>query len=117
MKFLADENFPRPIISRLRRDGHEVLWMVDIHRGEDDVPILRLAWNEGVVILTNDKDLQRHVLKEHHRAHGLVWLRLGRTPRALAVERTAEVIHAYEHQLLHTLTIIYPDRVEQEPLP
>jgi predicted nuclease of predicted toxin-antitoxin system len=83
----------------------------------NDVPILRLAWNEGAVILTNDKDLQRHILKDHHRAHSLAWLRLGRTPRALAVERISEVIQAYEQQLLHVLTIIYPDPVEQQPLP
>jgi hypothetical protein len=26
MRLLADENFPKPIIDKLRAEGHDVLW-------------------------------------------------------------------------------------------
>lgn len=59
MKFLADVNIDRRIIDRLRADGHDVLWVAEINRELDDIALLRLAWQEGAIILTNDKDFQR----------------------------------------------------------
>jgi predicted nuclease of predicted toxin-antitoxin system len=60
VKFLADVNVPRPLISRLLAEGHEVLSVIDIDRRLKDPSILRLALAEGALILTNDKDYKRH---------------------------------------------------------
>ena len=118
MKFLADVNIDRRIIDRLRADGHDVLWIADINSELDDISLLRLAWQEEAIILTNDKDFQRHVLRENHQTHGLIWLRLGpgRMPRTQQIERTLQAIRTFQHRLSGRVTAIYPDRVEQESI-
>ena len=112
-------NIDRRIIDRLRADGHDVLWVADRNRELDDVALLRLAWQEGAIILTNDKDFQRHVLRENHRTHGLIWLRLGlvRMPRTQQIECTLQALRTYQDRLSGRVTTIYPDHVEQESIP
>lgn len=119
MKFLADVNIDRRLIDHLRAEGHEVLWVAERNRELDDISLLRLAWQEGTLILTNDKDFQRHILREKHQTHGLIWLRLGlvRMPRAQQIERTLQAIHTYQDRLSGHVTIIYADHVEQESIP
>ena len=119
MKLLADVNIDRRIIERLRAEGHDVLWVAESNRELDDIALLRLAWQEGALILTNDKDFQRHVLRENHQTHGLLWLRLGivRMPRTQQIERTLQAIRTYQSRLTGRVTTIYPDHVEQESIP
>ncbi len=119
MKLLADVNIDRRIIDRLRTEGHDVLWVADINRELDDIALLRLAWQEGAIILTNDKDLQRHILRENHQTHGLIWLRFGlvRMPRVQQIESTLQAIRTHQDRLSSRVTTIYPDHVEQESIP
>jgi predicted nuclease of predicted toxin-antitoxin system len=56
MRFLADENFPKPIVEALRDDGHDVLWARTDLAGISDVALLDLAEVEGRTVLTLDKD-------------------------------------------------------------
>ena len=118
MKFLADVNIDRRLIDRLRAEGHDVLWVAERNRELDDISLLRLAWQEGAIILTNDKDFQRHILRENHQTHGLIWLRLGlvRMPRAQQIERTLQAVHTYQDRLSGHVTTIYADHVEQESI-
>lgn len=119
MKFLADVNIDRRIIDRLRAEGHDVLWIVERNRELDDISLLRLAWQEGAIILTNDKDFQRHILRENHQTHGLIWLRLGivRMSRTQQIERTLQAIRTFQDSLSGRVTAIYPDRIEQVSIP
>lgn len=117
MKFVADVNVPKPLITALRADGHEVIWITDIDRRLKDQPILDLALREDALILTNDSDFEKHVLVEKHPTHGVVWMRVGWMPRKDRTERVREGIRVNVGQLLHHFTTIYPDRVEQRPLP
>jgi predicted nuclease of predicted toxin-antitoxin system len=56
MRLLADENFPRVLVERLRSEGHEVLWALTDCAGWKDVVILDLAEAESRIVLTLDKD-------------------------------------------------------------
>ncbi len=56
MKFVADENVDLPIIARLRNDGHEVHAVVEMSAGIPDEEVLKQANQQGVVLLTGDKD-------------------------------------------------------------
>ncbi|WP_292774218.1 DUF5615 family PIN-like protein [Nostoc sp. NMS9] len=56
MKFLGDENLDWQIVERLRLDGHEVLYVVEMEQGIPDDEVLNLANNESAILLTSDKD-------------------------------------------------------------
>ena len=54
MKFLADENMDAPIVERLRQDGHEIWYVIEMNPGIDDDTVLDLANKEGAILLTTD---------------------------------------------------------------
>lgn len=56
MRFLANENFPGPVIRELRSRGHDVLAAKEDMRGAEDERILDRARADGRVLLTFDKD-------------------------------------------------------------
>lgn len=55
MRFLADENFPGPVVRGLRAQGHDVAWVLDAMRGATDRDVLHAAQAERRVLLTSDK--------------------------------------------------------------
>jgi predicted nuclease of predicted toxin-antitoxin system len=55
-RFLADENFPGPVISRLRELGHDVSAVKDLMRGASDAAILMAARSQKRIVVTFDKD-------------------------------------------------------------
>ncbi|MEH2184197.1 DUF5615 family PIN-like protein [Nostoc sp.] len=54
MKFLGDENLDWQIVERLRLNGHEVLYVVEMEPGILDDEVFNLANNESAILLTND---------------------------------------------------------------
>jgi predicted nuclease of predicted toxin-antitoxin system len=56
MRLLADENFPKPSVEKLRAIGHDVLWARTDCAGWKDIALLELAESEKRIVLTLDKD-------------------------------------------------------------
>ena len=57
MKFLADENFPKPVIITIRRLGHSVKTIQQEKlRGSSDETVAGIALVEKRLVLTFDKD-------------------------------------------------------------
>jgi len=56
MRVLADENFPKPLVEKLRAGGHDVLWARTGCPGSSDVLLLERAESEARIVLTLDRD-------------------------------------------------------------
>ncbi|MBC8548815.1 MAG: DUF5615 family PIN-like protein, partial [Candidatus Brocadiales bacterium] len=56
MKFLADECCDTGLVSSLRNDGHDVVYILEKKPGISDDEVLLDAYNEGRILLTEDKD-------------------------------------------------------------
>lgn len=63
MRFLADENFPLPVIERMRMPGHDVLWARTDYPGVSDSVLLDLAETDRRILLTLDKDFRQIALQ------------------------------------------------------
>jgi predicted nuclease of predicted toxin-antitoxin system len=63
MRILADENFPRPIVESLRKQGHDVLWARTDCPGLKDRKLLERAEADSRVVLTLDKDFWQLALQ------------------------------------------------------
>ncbi|HLN01956.1 MAG TPA: DUF5615 family PIN-like protein [Bryobacteraceae bacterium] len=63
MRFLADENFPRPVVETLRNVGHDVLWARTDCPGLKDRALLERAEADGRLVLTLDKDFWQIALQ------------------------------------------------------
>jgi predicted nuclease of predicted toxin-antitoxin system len=56
MRFLADENFPKPVINRLRFEGHDVAWAGTDFPSTSDKSLMDRAEIENRILLTLDQD-------------------------------------------------------------
>jgi predicted nuclease of predicted toxin-antitoxin system len=63
MKFLADENFPRPAVQALRKHGFEVAWATEESPGSADEDVLASCANRKLTLLTLDKDFGELVFR------------------------------------------------------
>jgi predicted nuclease of predicted toxin-antitoxin system len=63
MKFLADENFPRPAVRALREHGFEVAWTTEDSPGSADEDVLARCVTEKLTLLTLDKDFGELVFR------------------------------------------------------
>ncbi len=70
MRILVDENFPQALVTWLRGEGHDVLWVTSEMPRAADTQILEFAEAEGRVLFTIDKDFEQLA---HQRRTPLRW--------------------------------------------
>jgi predicted nuclease of predicted toxin-antitoxin system len=112
MNLLADESVDRPIVERLRQDGHDVLYVAEMEPSIDDDVVLERANERAALLLTGDKDFGELVFREGMlAAGGVVLVRLA----GLSSERKAGVVtDAFrEHgaEFPQRFSVIEPGRV------
>ncbi|MFH1604292.1 MAG: DUF5615 family PIN-like protein [Pseudomonadota bacterium] len=64
MKVVADEGVDRPIVARLRQDGHEVDYTGEMDPGIDDDRVLSHANQRHALLITADKDFGEFVFRQ-----------------------------------------------------
>lgn len=106
MKFLGDENLDWQIVERLRLDGHEVLYVVEMQPGIPDDEVLNLANNESAILLTSDKDFGELVFRLRRIAAGVVLIRLFGLASNDRAEIIANAINEHVDELLGAFTVI-----------
>lgn len=93
MRILADENVEQQIVVRLRADGHVVEYIVEElpTRGSSDIPILRRATRDDILLVTGDLDFGGYIYRDHEIAPpaGVVQYRLD---PAMSVEQKTQIV-------------------------
>jgi predicted nuclease of predicted toxin-antitoxin system len=117
MDFLADENVPRPVIERLRRDGLSVRSVFEESRGISDVDVLSRADQAGLILITQDRDFGELAILRRMPVAGVLLLELARLPLREQVERVATLLSTDPTRLVGKLTVIEPARVRVRALP
>jgi len=89
MRFLVDECTGPAVAQWLRAHQHEVFSVYDHARGAADEEIIRKAFDEGWILVTNDKDFGELIYRERRPHKGVILLRLEdeRTPNKIEVIR------------------------------
>ncbi|MCK4390836.1 MAG: DUF5615 family PIN-like protein [Desulfobacterales bacterium] len=111
MNFLADENIDKPIVERLRKDGHVVLYVIEIEPSISDDEVIQRANLESALLLTADKDFGELVFRQGRIVYGVILIRLA----GLSPQRKAGVVSMalQEHagELTQNFTVITPGAV------
>jgi predicted nuclease of predicted toxin-antitoxin system len=108
MKFLADENMDAPIVKRLREDGHEILYVLEMIPGIDDDTVLDLANKENAILLTSDKDFGELVFRLRRISTGVVLLRIAGLLMTVKIEIVSNMIREHESELWDAFTVLSP---------
>lgn len=72
MRFLVDECTGPSVARWLEEQGHEVFSVYDAARGSEDDAILRQAYAEGWILITNDRDFGEKIFREKHPHRGVI---------------------------------------------
>ena len=116
MRFLANENFPGPVIKALQSAGHDVVWVRTVRPGATDPDILTWAVREQRILLTFDKDFGELAGRSVPAPKCGVVLVRSRVPKpAEQGKHLAEVITARNDWPGH-FSVIEPSRVRMRPL-
>ena len=76
MNLVADEGVDRPVVERLRQDGHDVVYVAELSPSVADEEVLQQANARRAVLLTADKDFGQLVFRQGLVHSGVVLLRL-----------------------------------------
>ena len=117
MKLLADENFPRPTVEILCKQGHDVLWARLEFPGWKDLAVLEQAEIDGRLIQTLDRYFWQLAVQRRSalKRSGVVLFRV----HPAVPERLAPLVHSMlgvKRQWIGHVSIITTNRIEMIPV-
>ncbi len=116
MKFLADECCDAGLVTSLRDSGHDVLYVAEQKAGSPDDEVLLNAYNEGRILLTEDKDFGDLAYRLRKPSVGIVLIRIDVKERHMKWHRMKTLIENYENRLHGHFVVIQSNKFRFRPL-
>ena len=111
MRLLVDESTGPAVARWLRGQGHEVFSVYERARGMSDDDIIRKAYDENWIVITNDKDFGKMVYRERRPHKGVVLLRLDDERAVVKVETVRRLLDNYPERLADNFVVVTERRV------
>jgi predicted nuclease of predicted toxin-antitoxin system len=111
MDLLEDESIDKPIVDRLRQDGHNVLYVAEFDPSIDDTAVLYRANKQDALLITADKDFGELVFRQELVHRGVVLVRLVGLPPHTKAGIVSAVFADRADELLNAFSVISPGRV------
>jgi predicted nuclease of predicted toxin-antitoxin system len=93
MRLCANENISEDCVVKLRRNGHDVLWIRESAPGSSDEDVLVRAHREERLLITFDKDFGDLVFRRGAQAsHGVILFRISQSSATVTAERVHAVL-------------------------
>lgn len=106
MRFLVDECTGTFVAQWLQQQGHEVFSVYDQVRGIEDETIIRKAFDENRILITNDKDFGEKIYRWQSKHHGVVFLRLEDERAVIKIKVMNELLKTYADQLPNQFVVV-----------
>lgn len=116
MKFLADECCDAGLVVSLRDAGYDVAYVTEKYAGSFDDEVLLKAFNEGRILLTEDKGFGELAYRLRKRSAGIVLIRIDVKDRHLKWPRLKSLIENYEERLPGNFVVIHTNKYRFRPL-
>ena len=106
MRFLVDECTGASVAVWLRDQGHDVFSVHESLRGAEDEPLLRQAFAEDRILITNDKDFGERVFRDGILHKGVVLLRLDDERAANKIVVLRKLLEGYADRLAGHFVVV-----------
>ena len=116
MKFFVDECCDTEIVVSLRKEGHDVLYVLEEEPGLQDEVVLQRAYVERRILLTEDKDFGELVYRLRKPAAGIVLIRIAVKLRQSKWPRLKKLIDNYADRLPGNFVVLNIDKFRFRPL-
>jgi predicted nuclease of predicted toxin-antitoxin system len=111
MRFLVDECTGPAVARWLESQGFDVFSVYDQARGISDEEVLRKAFDENWVLVTNDKDFGNKVFRERRSHRGVIFLRLGDERAANKIGTLGRLLDGYGDRLADRFVVVTEEQV------
>ena len=91
--------------------GHEVFSVFDDARGTDDESVLKKAYVENWILITNDKDFGERVYRDQRPHHGVVLLRLADERGPAKIEAIQKLLSSFANRLSDQFVVVTETQV------
>jgi predicted nuclease of predicted toxin-antitoxin system len=111
MNLVADESVDRPVVERLRQEGHTTVYVAELSLSITDEDVLRETNSRGALLATSDKDFGELVFRQGRVHTGVVLLRLAGLPAAAKADAVAKVFQERAAELPGAFSVVSPGAV------
>ncbi len=111
MRFIVDECTGPKVAQWLRDQGHEVFSVYEEARGIDDDKIIKKAFDDNFILITNDKDFGEKVFRERRPHRGVIFLRLEDERSIIKIDTIRRLFQSYGDQLSDQFIVVTETRV------
>lgn len=108
MRFLADECCDISAVRALRADGHDVIAVAEFTRQSVDSEIIKLAFEDQRILVTEDKDFGFLVFAGLVQSPGVVLLRFHANARSLIYSSISALVRQHGERLVGAFTVLQP---------
>jgi predicted nuclease of predicted toxin-antitoxin system len=116
VRWLAVECVSGSLVARLRKAGHDAVYVAEIAPGSTDAEVFAFARDEARLLLTDDKDFGDSVYRQIRSVPGVVLSRID-IAACIAWPRLMAAIRRYGETLLGRYTVIEETRFRSRSLP
>jgi len=116
VKLLADECCDSGLVSFLRKEGHDVLYITEYKPGALDLEVVERAKSEKRIIITEDKDFGELVYRFKIDAEGIILLRFKVNEAQKKRQKIKILISEYKDRLKKHLVVVTQDGFRFRPL-
>ncbi|MBE9047258.1 DUF5615 family PIN-like protein [Pleurocapsales cyanobacterium LEGE 10410] len=111
MRFLVDECTGVRVADWLREQGHEVFSVYQEARGITDDVIIKQAFNENWILITNDRDFGEKVYRDKLPHKGIILLRLQDERSTNKIDVLQRLFSVYLEQIPDRFTVVTETKV------
>ena len=111
MRFLVDECTGPRVSSWLAQQGYEVHCIYGEARGASDDEILKKAYTENWILVTNDKDFGELIYRTRRLHHGIIFLRLTDERSKAKIEAMRLLLEQYADRLSDAFVVVTESHV------
>lgn len=106
MTLVADENVDFGIINTLRQKGIVVISILENYSGIKDTEVLKLAYDQKYLLITEDKDFGELTYRLKLKHDGIMLIRLNDMPRKERVKFVTEIIEKYFDKMKGNFSVL-----------
>ena len=110
LKFLADVNIEKLIVTKLRELEYDVSWVTEIDIYLPDNEILAMANAEKRVLLTNDKDFGEIVFRQRLNTTGVILLRIKEQDEKVKLELLLKLLQTQKEKVENHFIVVTPEK-------
>lgn len=111
MRFLVDECTGNQVAGWLREAGHEVFSVYEQARGITDDVIIKKAFEENWILITNDRDFGEKVYRDKLPHKGIVFLRLQNERSANKINVLQRLFSMYLERIPYNFVVVTETQV------